>query len=314
MRTTNLKLIQTLVLSLTLLASTQVSSSLNAQQEPPPSKPDLTLQTPQNTPPTAADLQQDDPGEPLDNPDKNIEPQDNEEQGIFGISWSAWLHGSSILTGVMAVLVSLLALNRVKKQREEVLKLKSRYQNLLTRVGGIEVQIEQDRMMSKSQSAPISVAAPTYSQTPPSPPQASAIPSPLTQMAPEPPLGPAPITKASLISALNSGDRQTLRENSSAELNITSESENALAMGRTIATELEEVSGGGSYWLIFGQGEHWLFPTDRTLRGFAAAQPSKGLFYYEQQTIAQPQLITPALLEKSGTRWIIKTMGMIAIP
>lgn len=123
-----------------------------------------------------------------------------------------------------------------------------------------------------------------------------------------------PINKTILISALNTGDRQSLRAAANSEMNITDESENALAMGKAIATELEEVAGGGSYWHIVAQDQDWLFPTERTLSGFAVAQPSKGLFHYEQQIIAQPKLIEPALLEKSGSRWSIKSMGRIAIP
>ena len=98
------------------------------------------------------------------------------------------------------------------------------------------------------------------------------------------------------------------------ELNITNESENAIATGRATATELEEVPGGGSYWLISLNQQHWLFPTDRTLKGFAAAQPSKGLFSYEQQTISKAQLIEPALLEQTGSRWSVKTLGRIGTP
>ena len=139
-------------------------------------------------------------------------------------------------------------------------------------------------------------------------------PAPIPVPAPVTTPGPPAVSRASLINSLNAGDRQQLREVASAELNITSESENALAMGRAIATELEEVLGGGSYWLVSLQGEHLLFPTDRTIKGFAAAQPAKGLFHFEQQTIAHPQLIEPALLENHGTRWCIKTMGRIAVP
>ena len=62
------------------------------------------------------------------------------------------------------------------------------------------------------------------------------------------------------------------------------------------------------------QGQAWLFPTERTLKGFAAAQPSKGLFHYEQQTIAKPQLLEPAALEGSGERWSVKSIGLIGTP
>jgi len=235
-----------------------------------------------------------------------------EESGFFGISWELLLNAGSPLLSLISLLLALVALSRVKKQREEVMKLKGRYQNLVTRIGGVEVQMEKERMINRNQA--IAVSAPTTlasSPTPTPPTQPSwSVPQPPPETNP----GPEPISKATLISALNTGDRQPLRAAASAELNITSESENALAMGKAIATELEEVAGGGSYWLIVAEGQNWLFPTDRTLRGFAAAQPSKGLFHYEQQTIAQPKLIEPAVLERSGSCWSIKTMGRIAMP
>ena len=59
------------------------------------------------------------------------------------------------------------------------------------------------------------------------------------------------------INALNSGDRQQLRDAATAELNITSDQKGA-GDGRAITTELEVVAGGGSYWLVMLQGEAWL--------------------------------------------------------
>lgn len=234
-----------------------------------------------------------------------------EESGFFGFSWGLFLNAGSPMLSLISLLLALVALSRVNKQREEVMKFKGRYQNLLTRIGGVEAQMEQERIINRNQPIALSVPAPVSTPTPTLPVQPSWS---VAQPAAETNSGPEPISKATLISALNSGDRQPLRAAANAELNITSESENALAMGKAIATELEEVAGGGSYWLIAAEGQDWLFPTDRTLRGFAAAQSSKGLFHYEQQTIAQPKLIEPALLERSGSRWSIKTMGRIAMP
>lgn len=235
-----------------------------------------------------------------------------EESGFFGISSGLLLNVGSPLLGLISLLLALVALSRVKKQREEVMKLKGRYQNLLTRLGGVEVQMEQERIINRNQA--IAVSAPTTLASTPTPTLPTQPSWSVTQPALEINPGPEPISKATLINALNAGNRQPLREAAIAELNITNESENALAMGKAIATELEEVSGGGSYWLIAAESQDWLFPTDRTLRGFAAAQPSKGLFHYEQQTIAQPKLIEPALLERRGSRWSIKSMGRIAMP
>lgn len=213
--------------------------------------------------------------------------------------------------GLVSLLLACFALIRVNKQRVEVNKLKGRYQKLLTRLDDLDVKFAQyiiaKRVHSTVASAPTTASIPM-----PSP-----IAQPLRSVAePETKISSSkePINKTILISALNTGDRQSLRAAANSEMNITNESENALAMGKAIATELEEVAGGGSYWHIVAQDQDWLFPTERTLSGFAVAQPSKGLFHYEQQTIAQPKLIEPALLEKSGSRWSIKSMGRIAIP
>ena len=135
--------------------------------------------------------------------------------------------------------------------------------------------------------------------------------TPITPSSPPPtPMGPS---KESLIAALNGGDQQQLRDASSSELNITSESKESIAIGRSINTELREVSGGGSYLLVNLQGQAWLFPTERSLAGFTASQRSKGIFDYEKQTISTPKLLEPALLERSGTNWMIKQIGRIAI-
>ena len=80
-------------------------------------------------------------------------------------------------------------------------------------------------------------------------------------------------------------------------------------MGMSEATELEEVSAGGSYLLVSLEGRTLLFPTDRTLRGFSTTQPNKGLYNYEQQSVAKAEIIEPALLEKSGGVWRVIQKG-----
>lgn len=294
MRTANLKAFSTLLLSLTLMAATSMT----------PLKAGVSTSTVQDAR-TA-------PQGNLNGGTKDKETANAQDGGPLGIAWPLWLAGVSGLVALMALVLANLALKRVKKQSGELKELKRKNQGLLTRIGGVEVQMEQDRVVNRRQvvTAPASKPAPAQ----PLPSQSIAWPAPIPDPKPAPAPGPAPVSKAGLINALNAADRQPLREAATAELNITSESENALAMGRAIATELEEVPGGGSYWLVTLQGQHWLFPTDRTLKGFAAAQPAKGLFQYEQQTIAQPQLIEPALLEKCGKCWSVNTMGRIAIP
>ena len=239
--------------------------------------------------------------------------------GLLGIPFPLLLAGGSGLIGVIALVLSITAVLRVEKQRAGIEQLNRRTQSLLTRLGGVEVQLEQERILNQNRAAQAERTA-TLSR-----PSATPTPATPTQLTPKnikedshptPPAVPAPIalSKSALINALNSGDRQQLRDAATAELNITSDSESALAMGRSITTELEVVAGGGSYWLVMLQGEAWLFPTERTLNGFAAAQPSKGLFRYEQQTIAKPQLLEPAALEGSGNLWSVKSMGCIGTP
>ena len=245
------------------------------------------------------------------------EAQSTASAGMFGIPYPLLVAGGSGVIGLIALALSITALIRTEKQRAAVKELSRRNQTLATRIGGVEVQIDLERIENKER---IAHAERTSSQIRTTPtatliPQSirPAEPTPPAQATPEP-LAPAAVSKAGLISALNSGDRQQLREASTSELNITSDSENAIATGRSITTELEVVPGGGSYWLVMLHGQAWLFPTERTLNGFAAAQPAKGLFHYQQQTIAKPQLIEPAGLEGSGDRWSVKTMGLIGTP
>lgn len=236
--------------------------------------------------------------------------------GLLGIPFPLLLAGGSGLIGLIALVLSITAALRVEKQRGAIEELNRRTQSLLTRLGGVEVQLEQERINRAAQAERMAaLSKPSAKPTPAAPTQ------PISKIIkedshPTPPAAPAPmaLSKSALINALNSGDRQQLRDAATAELNITSDSESALAMGRAITTELEVVTGGGSYWLVMLQGEAWLFPTERTLNGFAAAQPSKGLFHYEQQTIAKPQLLEPASLEGSGERWSVKSMGLIGTP
>lgn len=232
----------------------------------------------------------------------------------------AFLTGGSLSLALLGLAAGITAHLHLRRSHQS---LRQQTDNLRTRLNTLEMQVEQDRVVSRTRptpSAPAQLFAAQPSAADPrptpiaTPPAAAAVPSPAapTSVAQSP--APAPISKTGLIAALNNGDRQQLRDAASAELNITSESENAIATGRATATELEEVPGGGSYWLVSLNQQHWLFPTDRTLKGFAAAQPSKGLFTYEQQTISKAQLIEPALLEHTGSTWCVTTLGRIATP
>lgn len=120
--------------------------------------------------------------------------------------------------------------------------------------------------------------------------------------------------QAQITTAFNNGDRQVIRTESSAQLNITSASDNAISMGRLFQTELEEVSAGGSYHLVPIGSEFMLYPSEQTLRGFAEFQPSKGVFEYIKQAISSPQILSPARLDRSGNNWRVQQVGRIAVP
>lgn len=135
--------------------------------------------------------------------------------------------------------------------------------------------------------------------------------------APQPASPPQPTPsdlQAALTALINRGDRQSFKKEVRSELNITDDSASLIATGRITQTELEEVAGGGSYWLVEIAGQTWLYPTDLTLSGFSQFQPSKGIFGYEKQQIPAPQVLTPALLEPLGSNWRIAQMGSIAVP
>jgi hypothetical protein len=135
--------------------------------------------------------------------------------------------------------------------------------------------------------------------------------------APQPASPPQPTPsdlQAALTALINRGDRQSFKKEVRSELNVTDDSASLIATGRITQTELEEVAGGGSYWLVEIAGQIWLYPTDLTLSGFSQFQPSKGIFGYEKQQIPAPQVLTPALLEPLGSNWRIAQLGSIAVP
>ena len=120
--------------------------------------------------------------------------------------------------------------------------------------------------------------------------------------------------QAEITTAFNNGDRQVIRTVSSAQLNITAASDNAIAIGHLLQTELEEVDAGGSYYLVCVGSESLLYPSEQTLRGFAEIRPSKGVFEYIKQAINAPQILSPARMDRSGENWCIQQTGRIAVP
>lgn len=119
---------------------------------------------------------------------------------------------------------------------------------------------------------------------------------------------------AELTAAVNRGDRQVVKSETRAQLNITHASENAISMGRLNDTQLEEVSAGGSYWSASVAGETWLYPTEQTLKGYSQSQRPTGIFNYSRQPIPTAQVVAPARLALSATLWQVVEMGNIAVP
>lgn len=260
-----------------------------------------------------------------DNP-YNAEPKDGQEESRsgtdselpFGISLEIILAAAALLASVVSIVLSLLLFGSLDKDFRRIKESLHNFERQIRlKFGGLET--EQERLTAQLKADVQSVqkkqdffeaSSVLKSQSLPfqSPPSSS----PVVNDVPEIP--PPSVTVASLIRAINTGDRQVLREATTSELNITSSSENSIVMGMSEATELEEVSAGGSYLLVSLEGRTLLFPTDRTLRGFSTTQPNKGLYNYEQQSVAKAEIIEPALLEKSGAVWRVIQKGIVAIP
>lgn len=119
---------------------------------------------------------------------------------------------------------------------------------------------------------------------------------------------------AEITTAVNRGDRQVVRAEIRAQLNITNESENAISMGRLNETQLEEVTAGGSYWIASIDGETWLYPTEQTLKGYSQSQRLTGIFTYIRQPIPSAHVVSPARLYLNGSLWSVAEPGSIAVP
>lgn len=241
---------------------------------------------------------------------------------LFGINLEIIIAAAALLASVVSIVLSWFLFQSLDKDFRRIkASLHHFEQQIRLKFGGIET--EQERLTAQLKADVQSVQkkqdvfeAASAFKNQPSPFQATPSSSPFTTaMATNAPENRAPsLTVAGLIRAINTGDRQVLREATTAELNITSASENTIAMGMSEATELEEVSAGGSYLLASLEGRTLLFPTDRTLRGFSTTQPSKGLYSYEQQSVAKAEIIEPAVLEKNGAVWRVSQKGRVAVP
>lgn len=186
---------------------------------------------------------------------------------------------------------------QMKALQSRLLQLESQQQSF-----GSTIHQLQNQAASHQQALNPSLTNP-LKQTPESPPPPPPAPAP----------APAQL-QVELTAAFNLGDRQAYKNQIHAQLNITSTSENDIAMGRLSQTQLEEVTGGGSYWMATIAGDTWLYPTEQTLKGFAQFQPSKGIFLYRKEAISTPKVLAPARLAAAGSCWQITELGSIAIP
>jgi hypothetical protein len=120
----------------------------------------------------------------------------------------------------------------------------------------------------------------------------------------------------SLARAIEANDTALIRELAESELNITRESDDALAR-RVVGhkTQLEDVSGGGSYYRLTDGNETRLFPTSQSLKLFAKTQRSLGTFNYQLEPNAQAEIKHPALIAQAPSgRWEVLEMGVIVVP
>jgi hypothetical protein len=196
------------------------------------------------------------------------------------------------------------AINRLSNKREEdaasISHLQSVYQQSEERHAAILASINSLRIQQRPE------------------PQTYPNPSPSLFSAPQAeskPYQQTPAEKQAEVTAgVNRGDRQLVKSEARAYLNITHTSENAISMGRLNETQLEEVSAGGSYWATSFGGETWLYPTEQTLKGYTQSQRPTGIFNYTRQPIHSAQVVSPARLTLSGSLWQVAEIGTIAVP
>ncbi len=114
--------------------------------------------------------------------------------------------------------------------------------------------------------------------------------------------------------AFSRGDRSTLRNMTSEQLNITQNSEDALMRSSSLPTQLEAVKNGGSYLLLHRDGKQWLVPEFQILTSFTTNQLAKGIFTYERNYVSVAELRRPAEVREAGGLWEVVSMGVIAVP
>ena len=235
-----------------------------------------------------------------------------------------------LLIGAPGLLCGLAALAWAYLLAKRIGRLRYRLSNLERQVGRSEQQgvgLSQELSRLKAELAQFRASQATRS--PPALPavgasttQAAQVPgaqATATQPAVMPELPPSaptpePPTIDALIVAINRGDRAFLSEAGPTELNVTRASEDAIQMGRSEPTTLEEVSGGGSYLKLHLAGVDWLLPTERSLLGFRSHQPAKGLFQFQPGPVTSAEVLQAARIEADGDLWLVVEPGMIRFP
>jgi hypothetical protein len=179
-------------------------------------------------------------------------------------------------------------------------QLQASCKQLEERYTSILVTLNSQRLQQKPEPDPISFRLASTVENPPVPSQ-TYIQSSQQKL-------------AEITAAVNRGDRQVVRSENQAQLNITNESENAISMGRLNETQLEEVTAGGSYWIASIGAETWLYPTEQTLKGYSQSQRPTGIYTYVRQPIPSAQVVSPARLALNGSLWSVAEPGSIAVP
>jgi hypothetical protein len=228
-------------------------------------------------------------------------------------------------TGELAELNSRLAQHMQKSERElSIIEIASRKEltALQTNLYNLESQLQ---LLKNPASGPEASSVTTSNFTteqllpPPVPP------TPTPESKPEPTPEPTPESQVSYpdeltaiyLAAVLSNDRSRIRNITTAELNITQASEDALIRGTlNLETQLENVVGGGSYILISHGDKYWACPTVQTLTSFTSYKPQKGIFNYEDaSTVSTAELKRAAevRLIDDGI-WEVVSKGIVLVP
>ena len=225
-------------------------------------------------------------------------------------------------TGELTDLNSRLAQHMQKSEREFLrIEIASRKElaALQTSLDNLESQLQLlKNPASDPETLPITTSIFTTKELPPPPVVPPALtPESKPEPIPEPQVSYPDELAAIYLAAVLSNDRSRIRNITTAELNITQASEDALIRGTlNLETQLENVAGGGSYILISHGGKYWACPTVQTLTSFTSYKPQKGIFNYEESsTLSTAELKQPAEVRLIGEGiWEVVSKGIVLVP